>query len=115
MMNQQHKRSSTEMAFAALLLSAKLANAARCAIDGSDTSVSVISSTSNGTNVWEISASGCPPWDWSAQSTPGIAEVQDWRATVPKNPVISKTPIMINEVGNSVKGIVGMCFLPRLP
>lgn len=111
-MSQQPKQSSTKVAFATLLLSAKLTNAAQCATDGSDTSVSVISSTSNGTNVWEISASGCPPWDWSAQSTPGMAEVQNWRATIPKNPVISRTPIMINEVGNSVKGIVGMCFQP---
>lgn len=96
------------MAFGAFLLSAKLANAAQCATDGSDASVKVTSSTVDGTDVWEIAASGCPPWDWSSQSTPGMAEVQDWKATIPQNPVISKNPIMINEVGNSVKGIVGM-------
>lgn len=41
-----------------LLLSAKTALAAECATDGSDASVSVTSSTSNGVDVWKISASG---------------------------------------------------------
>ncbi len=95
------------MVFGAILFSAKLANAAQCATDGTDASVTVTASTADGSNVWEIAASGCPPWDWSSQTTPGLAEVQDWKAIIPRNPVISKNPIMINEVGNSVKGIVG--------
>ena len=64
--------------------------------------------SADGRDVWKIQASGCPPWDWSKQSTPGTAEMMNWKATIPKNPVMSKDPIMINEVGNSVKGIVGM-------
>ena len=41
-----------------LLLSAKTAYGAECATDGSDASVSVTSSTTNGVDVWKIAASG---------------------------------------------------------
>ena len=67
------------------------AAAATCATDGSSQSISV---TESGTN-WVITASGCPGYDWSSQSTPNSASTQANVMTVPMTPTLSDTPIYI--------------------
>mmetsp|Transcript_13225 Transcript_13225/g.38368 ORF Transcript_13225/g.38368 Transcript_13225/m.38368 type:complete len:130 (+) Transcript_13225:1-390(+) len=81
---------------------------ARCAADGSDASIKVTSATSNGVDMWDIVSSGCPNWDWSGNKTPGYAGVQSYDLQVPQNPVISSSPIMLNEENNNIKGMVGI-------
>ena len=81
---------------------------ARCAVDGSDASVQVTAASSNGVDMWDISSSGCPNWDWSGNKTPGYAGVQSYDLQVPQNPIISSSPIMLNEEDNNVKGMVGI-------
>ena len=79
------------------------ANAEPCATDGSSARVSA---SMNG-DIITIEASGCPPYDWSSQSTPGYAGQLNLVASVPKNPTLSRNPIYLNENGG-IKGPIGL-------
>lgn len=80
---------------------------ARCATDGSDAAITVTSDPSND-DMWRITSTGCPNWDWSGNKTPGYAGVQSYELQVPKQPIINSTPTMLNNVNNNIKGMVGI-------
>ncbi len=78
-------------------------NTPQCATDGSSASVSTEYSTSD----YLLTSSGCPPYDWSSQSTPGYAGEQRITMVLPRAPTISKNPIYLNENGG-ILGPVGI-------